>query len=159
MNYCQVSDIQMVAPAQDLVDLTDDANTGTMDEAIVTQYISDASELIDDYLRGRYQLPFTTAPGLLLRICRAITLYELYSRRIRLNPPEAIVSGDKRARDLLLRIQKGEIVLGVADAPPDTPDTGAVRYGCGRKTFTARKLADYSREIELDYPMGPMPEE
>jgi phage gp36-like protein len=155
VNYCQVSDIQMIAVAQDLIDLTDDENTGEMNQAIVTQYISDASELIDDYLRGRYELPFVNAPGLLLRICRDITLYKLYGRRIRLNPPEAIADANNRAYKLLDRIQNGDIVLGVADAPPDTPDTGAIRFQGGRKTFTARKLADYAREYELDYPMGP----
>jgi phage gp36-like protein len=158
MNYCQISDLQAVAPAQDLIDLTDDANTGSPNDAILTQYISDASELIDDYLRGRYELPFATPPGLLMRICRAISLYELYSRRIRLNPPEAITKANENAIKLLEKIQNGTIVLGVADAAPDTPDTGAIRYSRGRKTFTDRKLADYSREWELDYPLGPIPE-
>jgi phage gp36-like protein len=133
----------MVAPAQDLIDLTDDANTGSMNEAIVTQYISDASELIDDYLRGRYDLPFAPAPGLLLRICRSITLYNLYSRRIRLNPPEAITEGNKRAFQLLDKIQNGTIVLGVADAPPDTPDSGAIRFSKPRRGLG--RLNDYSR--------------
>lgn len=143
MNYCQVSDIQTVAPAQDLIDLTDDENTGSMNEAIITQYISDASELIDDYLRGRYELPFATVPGLLLRICRSITLYNLYSRRIRLNPPEAVTDGNKNAMRLLDKIQNGTIVLGLADAPPDTPNSGAIRYSRPRKGL--ERLGDYSR--------------
>ncbi len=160
MNYCQISDIQMIAPAQDLIDLTDDDNTGQINAAIITQHISDASELIDDYLRGRYDLPFTTPPGLLLRLCRAIALYNLYARRIRLNPPEAVAEGNKRAFQILDKIQNGTIVLGVADAAPDTPDSGAIRYSGPRKAFTGRKLDDYSRtELEGDYGLfGPFPE-
>ncbi len=158
MNYAQVSDIQMIAPAQDLIDLTDDANTGSADTAVITQFLSDASELIDDYLRGRYALPFVAVPGLLMRICRDITLYRLYSRRIRINPPEAITDANNRAYKLLDRIQNGDIVLGVADAPPDTPDTGAIRYAGGRHTFTARRLRDYSRDVDVEEPFGPIPE-
>ena len=159
MNYCQVSDIEMVAPAQDLVDLTDDANTGSMNQAIITQHISDASELIDDYLRGRYDLPFTTVPGLLLRICRSITIYNLYARRIRINPPEAVTDGNKNAMRLLDKIQNGTIVLGVADAPPDTPDSGAIRYSKPKRGL--RRLDDYSRtDLDGDYGLfGPFPDE
>jgi phage gp36-like protein len=153
-NYCQISDIQLVVPAQDLIDLTDDENTGQMNQTIITQYISDASEEIDDYLRGRYDLPFANPPGLLLRLCRDISVYKLYGRRIRLNPPEAIKDAANRSYKFLDRIQKGDIVLGVADAPPDTPDTGAIRFGRARKTFTSKKLSDYSRNDESENPFG-----
>jgi phage gp36-like protein len=161
VNYCQVSDINAVAPTQDLVDLTDDLNTGQMNQTLITQYISDASEVIDDYLRGRYTLPFTApAPGILLQICRSIALYNLYGRRIRLNPPEAIKAASDRAYKLLDKIQSGEIVLGVADAAPDTPNSGAIRYSEEHHTFTKCRLRDYSRTSDggLEDYFGPVPE-
>ncbi len=116
MAYCTLADIE--APEEDLIQLTDDAGLGVIDEVIVAKALSHAGELIDGSLRGRYLLPLSPVPGLLVNLAATITLRRLYARRSAVKVPESLQDDYKNALKILESIQKGTVTLGVG--LPDT---------------------------------------
>jgi phage gp36-like protein len=113
MAYCTLDDILKIVPADDILQLTDDAGAGEIDPAKVDEAIAHAGELIDGYLRGRYSLPLNPVPGLINRLAADIAAYRLYMRR----PPagglmDPVAERYKTAVKLLAEIQKGVVSLG-----------------------------------------------
>lgn len=154
MDYCTIADIQAIAPAQDLIDLTDDAGTGQMQTSVVQAYIDDAGEIIDSYIRGRYVLPLSPVPLLLKKIARDIALHDLYSRRIRINPPEAITAAHKQALAWLQMIQAGKLILGTDDSQvQDAPSIGMIQTKSPDRVFSDSTLKDY---LGASYDRNPM---
>jgi phage gp36-like protein len=143
--YCTLADIQAVIPEQDLVELTDDSlPPAVVDQIKVNRAISDAGELIDGSLRGRYSLPLSPAPGLINTLAVDLAIYRLYSRRIRLTPPEVVGERHKEALKLLEQIRNGRVSLGaenVGGAP--TPDAGGPQISVPDRVFSRDTLEDY----------------
>lgn len=79
MAYSTVADIAL--SEQDLIDLTDDTDSGAVDAAILAAEIDRADRLIDSYLRGRYHTPFDPVPPEIVELSAALTKYNLYDRR------------------------------------------------------------------------------
>jgi phage gp36-like protein len=113
MPYCTIDDLTNALPQTRIIELTDDEHLGVMDQAAVAQALSDADELIDGYLRGRYSLPLPAAPRLLVRVGVDLTSFNLYSRRLDLDMPEAMQTRYKNAMKLLEQIRDGRISLGL----------------------------------------------
>ncbi len=75
-------------------------------EAIITQ----RSEEIDSYLRGRYILPISLDNvGLLKDVCKNLVSYDLVSNRGNIN--ERVKSWETRGYSILEKLQKGEILI------------------------------------------------
>lgn len=111
--YCSLADILALVPEDDLIQLTDDTNPpASVDETKVDRAIGDAGELIDGYLRGRYDLPLSPVPGLLNTLAADIAVYRLYARRVKLTPPEGVSERYKHALKLLDKIRSGELQIG-----------------------------------------------
>jgi phage gp36-like protein len=141
MAYCTITDIE--APEEDLIDLTDDGDTGVVNQEVVDKAIATAGELIDGYLRGRYTLPLDPVPGLLTALAADITLYRLYARRPRLTIPESLDGRYKNALKLLSEIQKGTVTLGAGtpEAPVTAPAVSQVQ--APERIFTDDMLSKY----------------
>lgn len=60
--YCTLNDLIERFGETELIQLTDEQNTGVLNTASVNQAIADASNEIDSYLIGRYQLPLVEVP-------------------------------------------------------------------------------------------------
>lgn len=60
--YCTLNDLIERFGETELIQLTDEQNTGALNTASVNQAIADASNEIDSYLIGRYQLPLVEVP-------------------------------------------------------------------------------------------------
>ena len=121
MSYCTQSDIiSRRVPESELIQLTDDADTGLVNTDVVDDIISEADELIDGFLRHRYDLPLSPVPGLLTGIAVDLCVYALYQRRAHVDTPETIIAGHKNAMKLLASIQRGELTLGVSAAASET---------------------------------------
>ncbi len=118
MAYCTLANITDQESVQTLVQLTDDENTGVMDETKVDAAILSADAEIDGYLQSRYPtLPLPPpVPQVVINISRNIAIYELYSRRGQGSVPENVASRASRSRQMLVDIAKGVISLG-ASAP------------------------------------------
>ena len=84
--------------------------TDTLDEAVITQALADASSLIDGYLAGRYPLPLAHVPTALVPICCDIARHRLYGEQ----SPEQIGKRYDAALSFLKSVGKGELALGLA---------------------------------------------
>lgn len=147
MSYCTLSDIRGMAPESDLVELTDETDAGVIDQAKIDAAIGYADELIDGYLRGRYDLPMSPVPGMLKNLSADIALYRLYKNRSKLAVPEAIKDGYTNAVKLLGAIQAGTINLGVGGAASagDIPSSGgaAVSTPTSGRVFSRDNLGNF----------------
>lgn len=79
--YCTITDITDDITEATVAQLTDDNDGVTMNEDLVTRAITDSTDEIDTYLRGRYPLPLESTPREIKRICIDMTSYYLHRRR------------------------------------------------------------------------------
>lgn len=116
MVYSQLTDIQERIPAEILLQLTDDADTGSVDEAKVVAAIQRADSEIDAWCGGRYSVPFATPPAIVAELSADLATYYLYSRRQEIIPESR--SERYRANQTLLKaISAGQVQLpGAASA-------------------------------------------
>lgn len=143
--YCGLADIRATVPENDLVQLTDDAMPPVaVNQVNVDRAITDAGELIDGYLRGRYTLPLSPVPGLINTLAADVAIYRLYARRIKLTPPEGVTERYKNAQKLLEQIQSGKISLGAENTGGVvTPETGGPQFTAPDRVFSRDTLGDY----------------
>lgn len=111
MKYCTVDDLESRFGFDELVELTDDDNTGAIDNQEVNNAIEDASRLIDSYLGGRYALPLSSVPQVLVRICADITRYYLFDSAV----TEAVEKRYNDASAFLKSVAKGDVRLGLSE--------------------------------------------
>ena len=122
MTYCTIDDIEKHTSSPTLIQLSSDDGQEAVNRVGVEEAILYASTLIDGYLRGRYSLPLDTHFPLLRIIAIDLSVYRLYSRRMRNEMPEVIETAYKSAIATLRDIQKGVISL---QSENDTLETSA----------------------------------
>jgi phage gp36-like protein len=122
MPYCSLDDIKKAIPEQNLIQLTDDAGEGVIDDVKIDDAIAYAGQLIDGYLRGRYTVPLQPVPELVKRLAVDLAVFHLYSRRFELDMPQTMVDRRKEIIRLLEQIQQGKVLLGIETA--DSPGQG-----------------------------------
>lgn len=129
MPYCTQQDLVDRFGEDELIQLTDRANVGAIDQAVLDRAIADAGAEIDGYLAGRYALPLATVPTVLVRLACDITRYFLYDKA----PPEQVAKRYDDAARFLRSVAKGEVALG-ADAAgvKAMPSDGAQMESGGR---------------------------
>lgn len=122
MAYCAKTDILDQLDEDILIGLTDDEDTGLVDDTKVTRAIADADSEIDSYCGVRYPVPFATVPGIIRKLSVEFSIYNLYARR-------KGVSDDRKERydngiRFLRDVSKGVVSLGAddPDAPPSDKD-------------------------------------
>ena len=111
MDYCTIEDIETHVSTSTLIQLTSDYEQDEIDRVVAEEAIIYSSTLIDGYLRGRYNLPLDTRFPLLRMVAIDLSIYRLYSRRMRDDMPEVIEANYKNAIKILQDIQKGTISL------------------------------------------------
>ena len=117
MAYCTLADLKKMFPSEKLIMLTDDDNTGMVDEARLAEAIAQADADIDAYCAGRFQVPFSPVPDIVRKISVDLTIYNLYSRRL----DEIPKTREDRYRDAIKKLEgigKGLISIG-EDPRPD----------------------------------------
>ena len=124
MTYATVTDMQNRYPARDLIAISD-PNNASIQNAVITQALDDASVEIDSYIESRVTLPLTDPPAVLNLHCCTIAMYRLQSLR----PLHDLEDARKRYDDcikFLTRVSKGELTLGIAAdsaEPPQQPNS------------------------------------
>jgi phage gp36-like protein len=142
MSYSTLDDIKNDISEEQLIQLTDDAGAGAVDEAKVTDAIADADSEINAYLRGRYTLPLDPAPRILKKLSVGIALYYLFHRRQIAD--ETIKERYNNAVKLLDRIAKGEVQLVEADGDAVADEGGPqASKTTDDRIFSDEKLGNY----------------
>jgi phage gp36-like protein len=75
--------------AKDLIELTDDDNTGTINTGIVTAALEEASGRVESYCRMRYVTPLQQSDDV-KALTLDIAIYLLFSRRRETTPGETV---------------------------------------------------------------------
>jgi phage gp36-like protein len=133
MSYATQDDI-LDAVGQDTVRrLTDDQGSGIIDTSVLTGEIDDTHEVVNAYVRGRYELPFDETPRLLAMIETALVVERLYRRRPSAETPEPVSDAAEDAMQKLRRLSEGTITLGL-DTGGDGEEDGAGSYRTRRSS-------------------------
>lgn len=118
MPYCTVDDIKGQMDERDLVQLTDDEDTGAVVMSHVDKAIADADAEMNGYLGARYSLPLDPVPPVINKYAVDIAIFNLESRRGGASDNRT-ARYDKAIKYMEL-VAKGTISLGVGD-PDETP--------------------------------------
>ncbi|MBP3847446.1 DUF1320 domain-containing protein [bacterium] len=147
MDYCTIEDIELHTSTPTLSQLTSDDGTEAINRDVAQESILYASTLIDGYLRGRYTLPLNIHFPLLRVLCIDISVYRLYSRRMRNEMPEVIEQNYKNAVQTLKDIQKGVITLeaenDLLDSSAFNPDEYRTNKNILDRLFGKKRLNEY----------------
>jgi len=113
MSYATQSDMVERFGELDLIQLTDRADppAGVIDAGVVQTALDDASSEIDGYLSGRYTLPLSPVPTVLVGFCCDIARYKLNPSVDKDHP------ASQRYRDAVVflgNLSRGVVSLGVA---------------------------------------------
>jgi len=171
-DYCTIEDIETHTSTPTLIQLTSDDGQEEVDRVVAQEAILYSSTLIDGYLRGRYTLPLDTpscSPALngvsgsdsvsplqplpasrfpLLRILAIdLSIYRLYTRRMRNEMPEVIENNYKNAIATLRDIQKGVITLQSENNSLETASFNAEEYKTNKdiidRLFSKERMLEY----------------
>ncbi|WP_036204735.1 phage protein Gp36 family protein [Marinobacter sp. MCTG268] len=127
MSYASQADLVERFGERELVNLTDRSGTGSIDSSVLTVALEDASAEIDGYLAARYQLPLTSVPTVLVRVCADIARYFLHDD----NQGDVVEARYKSAVALLKQLASGQVSLGLSDSgeSPESNDGAEMQSG------------------------------
>lgn len=144
MDYCTIEDIETHVSTSTLIQLTSDYEQDEVDRVVAEEAIIYSSTLIDGYLRGRYTLPLDARFPLLRIVAIDLSVYRLYSRRMRDDMPEVIEANYKNAIKILQDIQKGAISLETEnDTSISAQDAGYKTNKSYRDSIFRRVMYEY----------------
>jgi phage gp36-like protein len=117
VSYCTKQNLIDRFGEQELIQLTDRANLGVINDTVLNQAISDADAEINGYLTA-YPLPLANVPANLVRIACDVARYYLYADVA----TDRVTRQYDRGITYLVQITKGLISLG-PDAAGTVSDT------------------------------------
>lgn len=147
MFYCTIEDIETQTSTPTLIQLSSDNGQEEVNRVVVEEAIIYSSTLIDGYLRGRYTLPLNIHFPLLRILAIDLSIYRLYSRRMRNEMPEVIQTNYDNAISTLRDIQKGVITLQAENNLLESSNFNAEEYKTNKnildRLFGKQKLNEY----------------
>lgn len=114
MSYASLDDLVAAFGQAEIDRLLDRDGSGVHDPGVLEAALADADAEIDGYLVGRYALPLSPVPRLIVRIACDTTRYRLWS----VNASEEVRRRYEDARRLLEALRQGSVQIG-APAPTD----------------------------------------
>lgn len=145
--YCTLDDIEKHTSTPTLIQLTSDDGQEMVDKTVVEEALLYSSALIDGYLRGRYSLPLDICFPLLRVLAVDLSVYRLYSRRMRNEMPEVIETAYNNAISTLRDIQKGVISLQSENDSLEVAGFNAEEYKSNKsiidKLFNKGRMSEY----------------
>jgi len=148
MSYCSISDIQSVISNDDLVQLTNDTGGDSVDSDKITDAISYVDNIIDGYLRGRYDLPIASVPDELKYLAVDFVVYRLYSRRMYTEVPDSVLKKYHEVVKMLQDIQKGAFNPGMESA--EAYDNPSLKINKDNSSSSVNKYFNKTKWDEYD---------
>jgi phage gp36-like protein len=143
MHYCTRADIGKAIPELTLIQLSNDDPTAELpNESVIEDGVRQAEELVDGYLRGRYDLPLDPVPSVLRDAVVYLARHWLYQRRPEGALPEAVKDSRKDTLKLLESIRDGVVTLGMPTGEA-APEPGKIRARARRQQFGNDFLGRY----------------
>lgn len=139
MTYASQSDLEERFGAQEILELSDRANTGSIVVAVVARALADADAEINGYLSARYTLPLGSTPPVLVRLAADMARYYLYDDRV----TDQVKARYDAAVKLLKAISAGTATLGPEADSSEVPTTGGVQIEANERVFSQDTLSDY----------------
>lgn len=112
---------------------------GAIDPDVVTRALSDTDAAIDGYLQGRYVLPLTATPPLLIDLALSIAVYKLHRRA----PDPKIKDDYDQALKTLAQISSGAVRLNAAGVEPAANNSTGVRTSDRPRDLTPENLKGF----------------
>jgi phage gp36-like protein len=135
--YATLDDMLIPVASAELVQVTDDARTGTVNEDRVDWALDAASREIDAYIAVRYGLPLAETPEVLKAYCIAIARYKLHERKATI--PDSVKLGYDNATRALRDLAAGKAVLDIAGVEaPAAPNV--ILTGGAERVFSRDSL-------------------
>lgn len=138
-DYASIADLQLRITSSELIRLTDEADTGSIDEDKIAAALEAASIEIDSYLASRYPLPLTDDQPLLRPLAVDIAIWNLYGIVDQAGVPEVRQSRYDQAIATLKRIAGGTQTLGTS---PQQQGAEAAFFQGPAKLFGRRQTRD-----------------
>lgn len=136
MRYCTRTDIGNAIPEMTLIQLSnDDPAAMSPNESVIEDGVRQAEELVDGYLRGRYNLPLDPVPTVLRDAVVYLARHWLYQRRPEGALPDAVKDSRKDTIRLLESIRDGVVTLGMPGGQA-APEPGEIRVRARRQQFS-----------------------
>lgn len=139
MPYATQADLISRFDEREIVELSDRANVGVINTAVVAGKLADAEAEINIYLQGRYALPLPSVPSVLVRVACDIARYHLYDNRA----TEAVTQRYKDAIAFLKGVAKGDVHLGVDQANQAQTVSSAPEFDAPARVFGRGALDDF----------------
>lgn len=124
-----------------LLDLTDRNRvaTGVIDAGVVDRALNDTDAVIDGYVAGRYALPLSEVPPLLVDLAQIIAIYKLHSSSV----PAKIKDDYDYALKSLIQIANGTIRLPAQGIEPASSGAAGVVAIDRERDFTPENLRGF----------------
>jgi len=139
MTYATQQDLVDRFGSDELIQLTDRANIGSIDSTVVSRALGDADAEINGYLAAQYSLPLPSVPAVLVRLACDIARYQLSADRV----TESVRDRYKDAVVFLKSLSKGEAQLGVATGQSAVTSESGVSFTGPDRIFSRSTLRDY----------------
>ncbi|MFN3781768.1 MAG: phage protein Gp36 family protein [Candidatus Kapaibacteriota bacterium] len=112
--YTNLAELLLEFTPEELAQLTGDPSGVNINQARIDYAIENASNLIDNFLRNRYEVPFSPIPSLIKFIAREIAICNIYeyANHDSFVPP-TITKRKSYAMYLLYQIQNGRLQLEI----------------------------------------------
>ncbi len=111
MAYCAIEDILAEIQGSDLIGLTDDDNTGSLNTTVLNSIINNASSYIDGKVGNIYATPLSPIPSAIKDLCVRIVCYRLYRRRLAPGEKNNFTEDFNDAMETLNQINNGKYHL------------------------------------------------
>jgi phage gp36-like protein len=145
MSYSTLDDIKKLIPADILIQLTDDENTGAVVASRIDEAVAQADAEVNAYCATKFTVPFAPVPVVIRKLSVDLAIYNLYSRRVEI-VPETRSERYKNAVRTLEGIAKGTVALDVApmaDPPANTDENPKNTRSADDRVFTKTNMEGF----------------
>jgi phage gp36-like protein len=133
MPYCTQQNLVDRFTEEELIQLTDRTIPATaIDATVVAEAISDADDTINGYIAGRYDLPLSSTPGVLVRNACDLAHYYLYGVNV---VPDVVQKRYDAAIKYLTLLGEGKVTLGLDGDGAEADSAGLPEFSSSASVF------------------------